>query len=61
MTKRNSYLRLPASTEHVDFERDFQKCPSDSLDGCLHTLYVGVIGRNDIDMVKQVAQTVFGA
>lgn len=25
----------------------------------LYTLYVGVIGKNDIDTVKQVAETVF--
>lgn len=52
-------LIFEVTGEHPDFERNVQKSPPDLLDGFLHTLYVGVIDRNDIHAVTQVAETVF--
>lgn len=51
-------LLFEVTGEHPKFERNIQECPPDLLDGFLHNLYIGVIGKNDIDMVKQISETV---
>lgn len=57
MTKSSSIFEV--SGEHPNFERNIQRCPPDLLEGFLHTLYVGLISKDDINTVKQIADNVF--